>query len=77
MTQFMEKLNKTSTTSIIALIIIAGFVITNNIMLFHKAPNENAATLILGNMSNLAAFVAGYYFNKKGNGESTDTKSDE
>lgn len=76
MSQFMEKLNKTSTTSIIALLIIGGFVITNNIMLFHNPPNENAATLILGNMSNLAAFVAGYYFNKKGSNESNESDLD-
>lgn len=65
MTEILAKLNKTSTTSIIALLIVAGFIINNTVMLFHKPPNENIATLILGNVSNLAAFVAGYYFNKK------------
>lgn len=65
MTEILNKLNKTSTTSIIALAIIFGFIVCNSVMLFHKPPNENIATLILGNISNLAAFVAGYYFNKK------------
>lgn len=65
MKQLLSNLNKTSTTSIIAILIMMGFIILSTAALFHKPADKDLALLVIGNIYGLSCFVAGYYFNKK------------
>lgn len=65
MKQFFSTINKTSTTSIIAILIVAGFIFLSIVSLFHKPADKDIALLVVGNIYGIACFVAGFYFNKK------------
>lgn len=65
MKQFIANLNKTSTTSVIALLMVFGFIIISTVSLFHKPADKDIALFIIGNLTTLVGYVAGYYFNKK------------
>lgn len=65
MGKFWFNLSRTSTTSILGISIIFGFLSQNIIAYFYPPADANVGLLIIGNINGLACFVAGYYFNKK------------
>lgn len=73
MSQFMNKLSKTSTTSIVALALVFGFFAFAIICLFKSPADKDIAMIIVGAFSGLMGSLSNYYFNKKTNGTEDDS----
>ena len=77
MKHFLNNINKSEMASVIALIIILMVFTVSLVSLTIKTVDKDLSILIIGQCYGLAAFVAGYYFNKKQTTTTTDIQKPE
>lgn len=65
MKNFFANLSKTSITAIVALLFVLAFITIDILCLLVKTPDKDVTIMVLSNITGIAGFVAGFYFNKK------------